>query len=95
MFPSVPSLFRKLMAPQTVSTICSFFLTMTLFPEVQRKAQEEIDTVIGTDRLPVLADRDNLPYVNALCKEVMRWNPVAPLGMSPPWAQHSRVLNMQ
>ncbi|EMD33615.1 hypothetical protein CERSUDRAFT_159814 [Gelatoporia subvermispora B] len=66
-------------ADTTVSSIYSFHLTMTLFPEAQKKAQEEIDSVIGTDRLPILADRDRLPYVNALCKEVMRWNPVAPL----------------
>lgn len=58
----------------------SFFLCMTLFPEPQRRAQEEIDRVIGKDRLPVMADRDDLPYVNALIKECLRWHPVAPLG---------------
>ncbi|OCH95986.1 cytochrome P450 [Obba rivulosa] len=68
-------------ADTTVSAICSFFLAMTCFPEMQQKAQEEIDAVIGPDRLPTLADRDRLPYVNALCMEVLRWNPVAPLGV--------------
>ena len=53
---------------------------MTLHPEAQAKAQAEIDSVIGTDRLPTLADRDQLPYVEALVKEVFRWNPVAPQG---------------
>ena len=53
---------------------------MTLFPEVQRKAQEELDRVVGSNRLPTLSDRDNLPYVDAILKEVMRCNPIAPLG---------------
>ena len=53
---------------------------MTLYPEVQRKAQEEIDRVVGTDRLPTFADRENLPYLEALVTEVHRWNPVAPMG---------------
>ena len=52
---------------------------MALFPEVQRTAQTEIDTVLGPDALPTFADRDKLPYVNAVIKEVYRWNPVAPL----------------
>ena len=54
---------------------------MTLYPAVQKKAQEELDSVVGTDRLPELADKEDLPYVDALVKEVLRWNPVAPLGM--------------
>lgn len=53
---------------------------MQLYPEVQRKAQEELDRVVGTDRLPRLADRPNLPYIEAIIKEVLRWNPVSPLG---------------
>jgi len=54
---------------------------MARFPEVQRKAQSEIDKVIGNDRLPTLSDREQLPYINALCLEVLRWQPVAPLGL--------------
>ena len=45
---------------------------MILYPDVQRKAQEELDRVIGEDRLPGFEDRKNLPYVNALCKEIHR-----------------------
>ena len=58
-----------------------FFLAMTVFPEVQRKAQEEIDRVVGKDRLPTFNDRDNLPYIDATVKEVLRWHPVAPMGL--------------
>jgi cytochrome P450 len=54
---------------------------MTLYPEVQQKAQAEIDRAVGLDRLPTLSDRENLPYVNALVKEALRWHPVAPMGL--------------
>jgi cytochrome P450 len=54
---------------------------MTLFPDVQKKAQAEIDAVVGNDRLPKFTDRSQLPYVDALVKEVLRWNIVVPLGM--------------
>jgi cytochrome P450 len=63
-----------------VSAIYSLFLAMTLFPEAQKKAQAEIDAVVGNDRLPGFSDRSQLPYVDALAKEVLRWNTVAPLG---------------
>jgi len=65
---------------QTVSAIHSFYLAMMMYPEVQRKAQAEIDRVIESDRFPTLADQPSLPYVDALVKEVLRWNPVGPLG---------------
>ncbi|KDQ54081.1 hypothetical protein JAAARDRAFT_196846 [Jaapia argillacea MUCL 33604] len=68
-------------ADTTVSSLHSFLLAMTLFPEVQQKARSEIDTVVGNDRLPSLADREHLPYIDALVKEVLRWHPVAPLGL--------------
>jgi len=55
---------------------------MTLYPEVQRKAQAEIDRVVGNSRLPDYSDQDKLPYVDAVLKEVLRWHPVTPLGMS-------------
>lgn len=54
---------------------------MTFFPEVQRKAQQEIDQALGTCQLPKMADRSRLPYVNAVVKEVLRWHPVAPMGI--------------
>jgi cytochrome P450 len=54
---------------------------MTLFPDVQKKAQAEIDAVVGPDRLPSFADRDSLPYTKALVKEILRWNAVVPTGM--------------
>lgn len=68
-------------ADTTVSSIACFFLAMALNPLVQKKAQEELDRVIGTDRLPSFSDREDLPYINALLKEVLRWHPVAPMGL--------------
>jgi cytochrome P450 len=53
---------------------------MTAFPEVQRRAQAEIDAVVGRDRLPTFADAPRLPYVRAIIKEVLRWRPSIPLG---------------
>lgn len=46
---------------------------MLKYPEVQRKAQEEIDRVVGTDRLPNIEDRANLPYIDAVMSEALRW----------------------
>ncbi|KAG6843323.1 hypothetical protein H0H93_001413 [Arthromyces matolae] len=45
-----------------------------------KKAQAELDRVVGSDRMPEFVDMDNLPYTNALIKETMRWRPVAAFG---------------
>ncbi|RPD63476.1 cytochrome P450 [Lentinus tigrinus ALCF2SS1-6] len=65
----------------TVSALGSFFLAMLLYPEIQRKAQAEVDRVIGRDRLPDFSDEPSIPYVTALVKEVLRWRPVTPLAV--------------
>ena len=53
---------------------------MIVHPEVQSKFQAELDDVIGRTRLPDFSDRENLPYVNAVYKELIRWHPISPLG---------------
>ncbi|KAK0211153.1 cytochrome P450 [Desarmillaria ectypa] len=68
-------------AESTVSSLSSFMLAMVLYPDVQSKARHEIDTVIGQGRLPDFSDRGSLPYIDAVVREVLRWNPVAPLGL--------------
>ena len=45
---------------------------MLLYPDIQRKAQNEVDRVVGRDRLPDFSDEPSLPYVTALVKEVLR-----------------------
>ena len=52
---------------------------MVLNPEVMKKAQEELDRVVGKDRLPDFPDKENLPYIDALLKELLRWNAPLPL----------------
>lgn len=51
-------------------------------PEVQRRAQAEIDAIVGEERSPVWEDWDDLPYVRAIQKEVLRWRPVLPIGVA-------------
>ncbi len=53
---------------------------MLLYPDIQAKAQAEIDAIVGNDRLPRFDDREHLPYINALALEVSRWHTVGPLG---------------
>jgi cytochrome P450 len=67
-------------ADTTVSAIMSFFLAMLVYPEVQSKAQTEIDRVIGRERLPEMEDLESLPYVSAVVAESLRWLPVVPMG---------------
>ncbi|KIJ41822.1 hypothetical protein M422DRAFT_255142 [Sphaerobolus stellatus SS14] len=65
----------------TVNTLKTFLLAMILFPEVQKKAQEELDSVLGEVRLPGFEDMKALPYTEAVYKEAMRWHPSLPLGL--------------
>ncbi|KIY65143.1 cytochrome P450 [Cylindrobasidium torrendii FP15055 ss-10] len=65
----------------TAGTLTVFILAMSLYPEVQVRAQEEIDAVVGRDRLPNASDAATLPYVSAIVKETLRWRPIAPLGI--------------
>lgn len=53
---------------------------MTLFPDVQKRAQAEIDTIVGQDRLPNYQDREHLPYIEVLVQEVLRFFSVVPIG---------------
>uniref|UniRef100_A0A0W0FEP3 Cytochrome P450 n=1 Tax=Moniliophthora roreri TaxID=221103 RepID=A0A0W0FEP3_MONRR len=68
-------------AGTTVVAFASFFLAMAIYPQVQKRAQGEIDRVIGKDRLPTYDDRPKLPYIEAVLRETLRWHPVAPLGL--------------
>ncbi|KAG2368699.1 cytochrome P450 [Suillus spraguei] len=65
----------------TTSTLMAFALAMVSYPDVQRRAQAEIDSVIGRDRLPIFEDRASLPYVESILRETLRWQPVGPLGI--------------
>ncbi|KAF4615708.1 hypothetical protein D9613_012506 [Agrocybe pediades] len=68
-------------ADTTWSTTATFMLAMLLYPEVQKKAQQEIDAFIEENRLPTFSDRSNLPYVNCIVSETYRWYNAAPTGI--------------
>jgi len=68
-------------AGTSVSSLKYMILALVLYPEMQRKARAEMDSVVG-DRLPTIADRRDLPYLNAFCEESMRWRPTLPFAVS-------------
>ena len=57
----------------------TFALAMVENPHVWKRAQMEIDAVLGTERLPEFDDRPSLPYVDAIMRETLRWRPVIPM----------------
>ena len=57
-----------------------FVLAVMLRPEVQTMAQRELDVVTRRERLPTFEDRFKLSFIDAICKEVLRWRPVLSLG---------------
>ncbi|KIJ28554.1 hypothetical protein M422DRAFT_235598 [Sphaerobolus stellatus SS14] len=65
----------------TTAALEWFLLAMVMFPETQKKAQEELDKVIGQGRLPQFEDRSELPYIHALVKEVLRYFVITPLAL--------------
>jgi hypothetical protein len=77
-----------------VATVIVFVLAMVLHPEVQAKAQAEIDSVLGGCRLPEMSDRESLPYVCCIVKEVLRWWPAFPLGEYHKYYTKFSALNM-
>jgi cytochrome P450 len=64
---------------QSHSVLMTFFLVMVLNPGVQRRAQAQIDAVVGKDRLPTMDDRPLLPILDAIFLETLRYSPVVPL----------------
>ncbi|KAG6845687.1 hypothetical protein H0H87_004948 [Tephrocybe sp. NHM501043] len=64
----------------TVSAIEVAILAMLHYPDVMRKAQSELDAIVGSGRLPGFEDRVSLPYMQALIKESTRWRPIVPTG---------------
>lgn len=55
---------------------------MISFPDVQKRAQAELDKVVGRDKMPTFSDYEHLHYIRAIIEEIMRWRPVVPLGVS-------------
>ena len=72
---------RVVSSDTTSSALRTFVLAMLHSPEVQKRAQRELDAVTAGHRLPEFADRASLPYIDAVVKEVLRWHPVTPFGL--------------
>lgn len=77
--PFMRHLFAFLKNFQTISTLSTFLLAMLKYPEAQARAQQELDSIIGPNRLPSFADKDTLPYLTAVLKECLRWEISLPL----------------
>ena len=56
-------------------------LAMIAHPGVQKRAQAELDAVVGQSRVPTFSDAPSLPYIQAMVKEILRWRPVLPLAL--------------
>lgn len=54
---------------------------MVKHPEVKVKAQQELDTVLGPNRIPTFSDKDSLPYISAIVKECLRWQVLVPFAL--------------
>ncbi|KDQ22337.1 hypothetical protein PLEOSDRAFT_1050613 [Pleurotus ostreatus PC15] len=65
----------------TASALQFFVLAMLLYPDVQCKAQEELDRVVGAGNIPTFEDRESLPYIDAIFRELLRWRPPAAIGV--------------
>jgi cytochrome P450 len=68
-------------AETTTGTMHWWMLAMVAFPESQRRAQAELDAVVGRSRIPSFSDLPCLPYLRAMVKEVLRWRSVLPVGI--------------
>ena len=67
----------------TSNTLYGFVQAMVLFPSVQKRAQAELDRVVGPNRLPNMDDEPNLQYIRGCVKESLRWMPTAIIGSIP------------
>lgn len=65
----------------SLTLIMHFMLAMMQHQHVLKRAQAEIDSVIGGERLPTFEDKERLPYCNAVFTETMRWGVPVPLGL--------------
>jgi cytochrome P450 len=67
-------------ADTTSNTLYGFIQAMIVFPEIQKKVQQCLDEVVGSDRLPGMEDYPSLSYIRGCVKESTRWLPTAILG---------------
>lgn len=63
-----------------MATIAALIMALSLTPDVQRRAWDELDTIVGRNRMPTSEDREAMPYIEAICQEIVRWHVVIRLG---------------
>ncbi|KAH9058113.1 cytochrome P450 [Lactarius vividus] len=64
----------------SAASMAWWMLAMVAYPDVQKRAQAELDAVVGRTRIPTFSDFQRLPYIRAMVKEMLRWRPMARLG---------------
>ena len=75
------------MLSKTADTLVVFTFAITMHPEVQKKAKAELNAVLGPDRLPEMADREHLPYIERVVQETFRYVPPPSSGT----AEYARI----
>ncbi|KAJ8023487.1 Vitamin D 25-hydroxylase [Holothuria leucospilota] len=76
----------------TAGTLRWAFLYMVLYPNVQKRIQDELDCVVGRGRMPVLRDKENLPYVEAAIQEINRHADIGPMGVAHATTEETQLL---
>uniref|UniRef100_A0A3P8P580 Cytochrome P450, family 2, subfamily P, polypeptide 6 n=1 Tax=Astatotilapia calliptera TaxID=8154 RepID=A0A3P8P580_ASTCA len=66
----------------TTTTLHWGLLYMIFYPDIQERVQAEIDAVIGSSRQPSMADRENMPYTDAVIHEIQRVGNIIPLNLA-------------
>ncbi|KAF9449669.1 cytochrome P450 [Macrolepiota fuliginosa MF-IS2] len=79
-------------AETVVGSVLCFMLAMLKYPDIQHRAQREVDSIVGHDRLPDVSDLERLPFVSAVLKEVFRWHSISPAGV-PHYLHEDDVYN--
>ena len=76
----------------TANTLRWGLLFMMLHPEIQTRVQDELDAVVGRERLPQMSDRQNLPYTEAVILELQRRGNIVPLGLPHKAAEETKLM---
>ncbi|CAL8092455.1 unnamed protein product [Orchesella dallaii] len=66
----------------TATTLSWTMLLLSKFPETQKKLQQEVDEITGSSRKVSVDDRPNMPYMNALLEEILRFSTIVPDGVA-------------
>ena len=84
MSPACPNAARVpyLSLRQTYSTLQAAFLALSRSPSALKRAQAELDAIVGPNRLPDFKDEASLVYVKATILEALRWHNVVPMGVA-------------